>query len=300
METAKIYFLAVNAVALSTASYLLFVKTLSLHIGECVLITSILSMNFFHSVYFGNAGGVMCAFLVIAWLICDRHQYIAGVLIALSMVKPQDALIVCIFLLMMKRIKPLIIGAVIDISAWLATSVLTGKGMLELVKEFLFMPSEKVGSPFAGIFTILADNFLLAAFMSMAAGIIFVIALYMLLPDEMPEIFKAYPAFMTVTFWCYSSFNDCYVLILPACLCLLLMYWSDSFIRSSFWFLGSMWCSLGFIIASILTRIFMVLNSGLSKDSAYIYAQNLYEFGVIILGVIMCFELRRIYSEAKS
>lgn len=217
---ARYYFLAANSFVLALASYVLSAKTSSLKIKDCVLVTSLLSLDFFISLHEGNAGGMVCAFLIMAWLLCDEHEYISGVLIAFAMTKPQDALIVCILMLVMKKIKPLVVGAVIDISAWGIVSFLTGKGMFELLNEFLFMPGRTGHPPFAGIFTILTDNFYAAAAMSMIAGIIFAVALYMLLPDVTPKIFKAYPAFMAVTFWCYSFSNDRYVLILPACLCL--------------------------------------------------------------------------------
>ena len=292
-ETAKIYFLALNSVVLSVSSYLLFEKTSRLKVGEYSLVLSLLCISFFLSVHEGNCGGMVCALLVAAWLLCGDHPYISGVLIAFSMAKPQDALIVCILLLMMKRVRTLAAGAVIDISAWAAVSFLTGKGMLELLREFLFMPSEKVGRSFAGIFSVLSDDFLTAAFVSMTAGIIFVAVLYMLLPKDTPEIFRIYPAFMAVTFWCYSYLNDCYVLVLPSCLCLWLMLNSR---RKIFWLVCALWCSLGIPLQGAAARIIRAVN--LSLDSG-LYAKTLYELGIIIIGIFACLGLRRIYPESR-
>lgn len=293
-EMAKIYFLAANSVVLSVASYLLFEKTSCLNVSEYSLVLSLLSLNFFYSVHEGNCGGMICALLVTAWLLRDDHPYISGMLIAFSMVKPQDALIVCILLLMMKRIKPLIVVAVIDISAWAAVSFLTGKGMFELLREFLFMPSENVSKPFAGIFTLLFDDYLTAVAMSMIAGIIFVAVLHILLPKDMPEIFKIYPAFMAITFWCYSYSNDSYVLVLPSCLCLWLMLHSG---RKILWLLCALLCSLGLPAQGAVARIITSVNGTLASGW---YAKSLYELGIILIGFLICIELRRIYPEARQ
>lgn len=299
-EVARYYFLAANSFVLALASYVLSAKTSSLKIKDCVLVTSLLSLDFFISLHEGNAGGMVCAFLIMAWLLCDEHEYISGVLIAFAMIKPQDALIVCILMLVMKKIKPLVVGAVIDISAWGIVSFLTGKSMFELLNEFLFMPGRTGHPPFAGIFTILTDNFYAAAAMSMIAGIIFAVALYMLLSDGMPEIFKAYPAFMTVTFWCYSHWNDCYVLVLPACLCLWLMLQGR---RGIFWLLCGIWCSSGLVIKSVITRLILFfigeIRQGEPYIRAYLQAKTLYELVIIIIGIFACLELRRIYSESR-
>ena len=98
---AKVYFIAANILVLFLASYILYRKTksISCRLGIFTLITSILSIDFLKAIDQGNAGGMICAFLLIAWAICDEHEYISGILIGLAMVKPQDALIVCLMML---------------------------------------------------------------------------------------------------------------------------------------------------------------------------------------------------------
>lgn len=303
LGAAKIYFLAANIFVLILASYFLWLKAgcISRDLSSLVLIVSVLSADFMVSVHEGNAGGMICAFLLTAWLLCDDHPYISGVLIAFAMVKPQDALIVCIAILLMRKIKPLFIGAIIDISAWGVTAFLTRTGMFELLREFLFMPAEKVSRPpFAGIFTLLIDGFLPAAGMSMLAGIVFVILLHILLPKNMPEMFKIYPAFIAVTFWCYSYSNDCYVLVLPACMCFWAVLENIGTMHKLFWTLGGIYCAFGLIVRSVTARILMSAISRLSYTSAHVYARTIYELGLIVLSIIICVELRRKYMEAKS
>ena len=294
---AKAYFLTASLTVLLIASLVLRAKCASLGFGSWAFIISLFSLDFFAPVAGGNAGGMICAFLLMAWLVCDDHPYVAGVLVAFAMVKPQAALIVCVMLLMMKRIKPLIVGAAVDISAWFAVSVMTKKGMFELLREFLFMSSDKVGEPFsAGIFTLVFDSYMSAVYASMTAGVIFVAVIYALLPRDMPEMFRIYPAFMAVTFWCYSYVNDNYVLVLPVCLCAWLMLRGR---KSVFWFLCGLWCSFGVHIRSILRRLAMFGNSELAINIARRYGWTIYELGIIVLGVIICLELRRIYRETR-
>ena len=110
---------------------------------------------------------------------CDEHEYLSGILLAFAMIKPQDTVIVCLVFLMMKKFKPLIVAAVIDVSAWFAVSVLTRKGMLELLRLFLFSPHRNESASFSGIFT-LAFEPMTAIAASMLFGIIFVPSLYAL------------------------------------------------------------------------------------------------------------------------
>ena len=302
-EGAKIYFLAVNALVLIAASCLLSRKIAAISPGLSVtaFVMSLLSTEFYVSVRGGNIGGVICAFLVMAWLLCDDHPYISGILIAFAMIKPQVALIVCIAMLLMRKIKPLVTGAIIDISAWGIVSLMTGNGMIELLREFMFMsnPQGVKFLPFAGIFTLLIDDFFASILMSMLAGIIFVVVLFYFLPKNMPEMFKMYPAFMAVTFWSYSYANDRYVMILPALLCFFLMLRSSGTLRV-LWLICGMWCSFALIIWTAMLYMFMFLNPALSYEySAKVCSRTVYELVVIVIGIFICVELRRIYGEAK-
>ena len=306
-HSAEIYFIALYIAVIIGVSFLLYVKTktLSKELGIMSFIISLTSTNLFIAIHEGNAGGMICAFLVTAWLICDEHPYISGILIGLAMVKPQDAAIVCVAMLLMRRFVPVVVAAVIDVVAWAGTSYLVKRGMFELIKEFLFGSQRtNVGAdvinPFAGIFTLATDNFLLSVAASMIFGIIFVYVMYRSLPADMPEMFKIYPAFMAMTFWCYSYVLDNYVLIIPACICLWLMLKSAELSRFTFWMLCGLFCVNGAIVRSVLYRVFMRIYSSLTYPRAYDIARTIYELGIIAVGIIICFELRRIYTEDKS
>ena len=159
--------------------------------------------------------------------------------------------------------------------------------MIELLRDFLLGPNRAEHGPFAGIFTLAFNDFMPAVISSMVLGIIFVLLIYRYLPENTPEFFKAYPSFMALTFWCYSFENDCYSLILPGCICIYLMMKKGSL----FWFLSSIYCLHGLVIRWTLGKMHNI--------HWHVY-RSIYEAGIIVLGIIICLELRRMYSEAKQ
>ena len=291
-EVSRIYFVVANIVVLVVASLVLYIKSRKSlpELGGLTLLISLLSADFMMSLYLCNAGGMIAAFMLIAWLISDEHEYLSGILLGFAMIKPQDAAIVCLVFLMMRKFKPLIVAAAIDLSAWFAVSILTHKGMLELLQAFLFSPHRNEGKIFAGIFTLVFANPMAAMSASMIFGILFVYLLHRGLPAEMPSLFKIYPAFIAVTFWSYSTVNDYYVLIVPAALCAYLMMRTGKI----FWLFSSVYCAYGIIIRSILRRAMSLPGGQLNIPL------TIHEAGLIILGVIICLELRHIYSKVKS
>ena len=118
-EASRIYFVAANFVVLIIASLVLYSKSRRLpgNLGTWALILSLLSADYMTSLYLCNAGGMVAAFMLTAWLISDEHEYLSGVLLGFAMIKPQDAVIVCLVFLMMRKFKPLIVAAAIDVSA---------------------------------------------------------------------------------------------------------------------------------------------------------------------------------------
>ena len=286
-DNAIVYFIVVNIITIIAASYVLYVKVREIlpELGIYALIASIMSNSFFTPIFSNvNAGGMICAFLVIAWAVCDEHPVISGILIGFAMVKPQSAMPLCLLLLFTRRFMPLIIGAIIDISAWAAVSFMVNKNMIEILKEFLFTKTDWY---WGGIFTLAFDNFMAAMLASMLLGIIFIYLLIRFLPSNMPEFFKAYPAFMTPMFWCYDSGNDFYMLIVPALLCLWLMLILSGKIRI-FW-----WISAAYLLTpviNILRRIF----GGIAGNTAWIIIKTFYSAGIILLGIFIYMAIRQL------
>ena len=166
--------------------------------------------------------------------------------------------------------------------------------MIELLYEF-FSASERQTGFYRGIFHLAFEDYAVAIAVSMASGIIFVIVMYMCLPEDTPSLFKAYPACMAVTFWCYSYSTDCYVLIIPAIVCIWLMLESPSRSGRLFWFMSAVYCLNAVSIWSRMHKLFERLFA-----TNWFFARTIYESGLIVLGVIICIQLRNMYSEVKS
>ena len=297
-KAAEVYFTLLNVIALIFATCVMYsqVEKIYPELKYCTLVISLLSIDFIFAYYSGNAGGIICACLIISWTWREKHPVLSGILISLAMVKPQTALIVCFAFIIMKHIIPVIIAAFIDITAWFAASLLTHKGMFELIYDFLFSPGRGEGTPFAGIFHFMFHDFLTAIAFSMLAGIIFVYILHKYLPDNMPAFFKIYPSFMASTFWCYSFMRDSYFMIVPAVMCLHLMTLQSGKFKRLIWLSFSVFCSYGYAFRSAFYKAMLLLGSSLGWH----FAQNIYELGVILIGILMCLELRKVYSEVQS
>ena len=304
VEAGKIYFLTLNITVLIICSYVLYrkIKPVSYDLGLLAAVMSVLSVDFLFSIYMGNGGAVVCMFMLIAWAVCDEHPIFAGVLTGLAMIKPQTAALMCLTMLLMKRVKPLIVGAVIDVAAWFIVSVMTKRGMFELISEFLFS-SDKLSDSFqAGIFTLAFNNGLIAMACSMLLGIIFVLMLHICIPENLPQYFKIYPAMLAANFWCYGNFTDSYILIIPAVICLWLITFQSSSSKRFMWFSLSLWCSYGPIIRSVLRRFLYLIYKPLPDDAVFsIYIpRTIHEVGLLVIGILICLELRKTYSEVRS
>ena len=291
-ELAVKYFIAVNILLLLVASWLLCRKAqgLSQNLGIYAFVMSVLSVDFLIGLHAGNAGAAVCACLVIAWILRDEHEYIAGIFAGVAMIKPQIALIVCFAFLLHKNFKTLITAAVVDIAGWLASSFMLKKGVIDLLIEFLSASERQTGF-FRGIFHLAFDNYVTSIVMSMLLGVIFIVIMYKCLPGSMPSLFKMYPSCIAVTFWCYSYSTDCYILIVLASLCIWLMLQSIGTGRRLFWFLSAVYCSNA---VSTWSRLHNILYSLFA--ASWHVSRTIYEIGLIILGIIICVELRHVCS----
>ena len=297
-RAAEIYFTLLNMIVAAYAAYVMYsrIKKVYPELELCTIAVSLLSIDYIFAYYSGNAGGIICAFLIIAWAWREKHPILSGILISVAMVKPQTALIVCLDFIIMKHVMPVIIAAVIDVAAWFTASLLTHKGVFELIYDFLFSSGRGESTPFAGIFHFVFQNFMTAVFFSMLAGIVFVFVLHKYLPDDMPSFFKVYPSFMASTFWCYSFMRDSYVLIVPALMCLHFMTLHKGKFKYLMWLLFSVFCAYGYAFRSAFYKVMPSISPSLSWHPA----QDLYEVGIIVIGILICIELRKVYSEAKS
>ena len=306
LEAAKVYFTVLHFFLLFLTSYMLYRKTkeFSKNYALFISLMSVLSLDSITSFYYGNAGAMISSFLIISWLICDEHPYIAGILTGFAMVKPQVTLIICLGFVILKRYMPVLIAAAVTIISWFIVSLMIQKGMFAMLSDFLFSPNTGSEKGFAGILSFVPGRYMTRLGMSMLFGIIFLCAVSHFLPDDMPDMFKMYPAFMASTFWCYTYCNDAYVLIFPSALCVFIMSCQKSFITSSCWFICALYCSYGLTIKYGSYTVYkLIAGTDLRSDFILGVRHTLdmtYDFGVVLVGILICMELRNIYLEAEE
>ena len=302
-EQSRTYFIIVSSIILFLVSYMLYreTKKISKDLAIFAFIISITSIDFLISVHMGNAGFAISSLIIISCLLCDEHPYLSGISLGIAMIKPQAALLFCFAFLMMKKFLPLFIAAVIDIIAWLGTSLLVNKGMLELLREFFISP-EHAGMPNAGLFSLCFKNQYHSLILSMISGVIFVILIYKLLHRAIPEYFKFFPVCIASSFWCYSYVYDKYIHIIPAIVCIYIVMTAQKISKKFLFFIFTLYCMYSSIIRSVIRRalamFFNIPVDNFNPLSTQL-PNTLYELGFIVLGIFITIELRKIYREAN-
>lgn len=187
-----------------------------------IILTFIGHFCFVYSWSLGNNGAIICLLVIDAICICEKHPYICGVLIAFAMVKPQIAAIVCIVFLLNKQWKPIVVGAVIDILGWIATSVITKTPFMTLFGECMTSGTSSdrhyygVLSPL----TFLGVNKTLVLLLCAMTGILYTIILwYYLKKKGIDATIATYvPACIASTIWIYKNGPDYMMVVLASVL----------------------------------------------------------------------------------
>ncbi len=281
---AAIYLLAANAFfLLITARYL--AKNFNIGLNSLIIflvtITAFLA-HFAIATLFGNAGAIICCLLIICCLKADESPIFAGVLLSFAMVKPQVALPICLALLLRKNFKVLLTAAAIDFAAWLVACLMTNELPWTLLRESLSSGAGGNGV-FSGLFTLIfPENKSLAMLTSMIAGALFI---WLTFRDE--KNFWMCPAFLTTTFFAYSFWNEFFILILPALMCLKFAVRAEIFLEKIFW-LGTV-----IFMASAPYAMFLSLKK-LLVDSPHVFwiDRTIFAVVIILLGFLMTKKLK--------
>ena len=305
-EPAEIYFIIFNVILMLATAIIIFnyFKNFSRKLAWTSSFLAIFSFaQLIPLLNTGNASSIVCCLLIMICLLQENYPRLAGIFLAFAMVKPQMALIFCLTLLLMRQFKMLFIAAAIDIAAWLIVSFITNTSTIILLTEFL---SVDIGGSknYCGIFTLFtASDYNLAMWLSMLAGIIYVVIGHKFFGDCKICAFKFVPACIAETFWCYSFYNDFYILILPSIFCVYLMIESKEFLIP---FGASLFMTFGVFLWLIsladVDTIFgnIDLNSLLNlkvepKYIAYTWMmRTFFEVGVILIGIYLCRRLKNI------
>lgn len=231
LEAACIYMFVMHFVAVAALLAVIFYKYKSVlpkkQLAVLLLVPPV-HFSFMYSLHFGNAGGIICCLLMIAFLIGKKHPYIAGVLLGLAMMKPQIAAIICLVYLFEKRFKTLFTAAGIVIAGWAATSLMLSVNPIELIK-YTLESGTAASTQYLGLLNnlkYLGVNSTLILLMNVAIGCGYTLALYIYLKKKakVSSAFIFVPACIASVFWIYKNGTDYMILAFAAAFfCLLCM-----------------------------------------------------------------------------
>ncbi len=233
LEAAYVYIYVMHFVALA-ALLIVFYKKFkddftTKHLIVMMLIP-LVHFSFMYSLHFGNAGGIICSLLMIAFLISEKHPYIAGILLGFAMMKPQISAIICLVYLLNKQFKTLFTAAGIVVAGWAATCIATSTNPVDLLIQTL-NSGTAASTQYLGLLNNLkyfnVDSKIILL-INVAIGCVYTIGLYFYLKKHSVtgagSYFVYVPACIASTFWIYKNGTD-YMIIAFAALffCLLCM-----------------------------------------------------------------------------
>lgn len=188
---------------------------------RAMLLAGLGSVGYLWPMLMGNAGGMMALMAVGALALRHRHPYMAGVLLAMAMVKPQMALPLCLYLLLTRHLRLLATAAAVDVAAWGVASLVLHRMPWTLLGEFAHA---SIGSPdmYVGLLTPLAPLLphpSMAMYLGMALALTYAVALHYTLRRQ-GEMAQLLAWCVTAAVWCYSWGNE-FAILLPVLACLL-------------------------------------------------------------------------------
>ena len=261
-----------------------------------VLLLPCVHFSFTYSLHFGNAGGIICYLIIIAFLISREHPIITGILLGVAMMKPQIAAIICLVFLLKRQLLPLFIAAAIVLAGWGATALFTSTPPLQLLAQTFGSGTANSGQ-YLGLLNNLkffgVDSTLILL-LNMVIGVAYTLALLHYIKKRYPaacnSLFVFVPACIASTFWIYKNGTDYAILTFVSFFFLLLCMKENTPIKDR---IGSI-LSMGYLQMS---RCIVYLGIFLCRDNIFVRDLLKSADGVIIaiIGVYLC----KLYATAK-
>ena len=177
---------------------------------------------------FFNIGGVICFLLILMVFVVEEHPYAAAFLLAIAMMKPQNAMPFVIILLLEKKWRTVFTAAGIDIVAWIISAIWTG---VNPIKQVLYISGRSTDAePYYFWFGLLdplrniglSSNFAMVC--SMVLGVAILLLLYLAVkknPAWKNNVIAIYSGAAVIsTVWMYKSKSDFVIVVLASMLVL--------------------------------------------------------------------------------
>lgn len=264
-----------------------FVGTKRSVVLSALLIVS--HFSFMYSVYYGNAGGIICSMLIISIFLAKSNPYISGILLSLTMSKPQIAAIICIIYVFEGRWKAIITAALIDIAAWLAVSLMTDTGIVDLLIQTF---SSGTASPvqYLGLFSVIKHMGVekgIVLMMNVFAGVTYTIGLWYYLKKKsdsaVNQLVFYVPACIASTFWIYKNGTDYMILAFAVIFFAVLFLNNKMSLRDRI----VSWICMGYLLMSRCAVYIGIIVSG-ENQVAIDFVKSLDGLLIAVSGIIFC------------
>lgn len=305
-DNAKKYFVLINLFLLCVTALCVSRKLnmMSKRFSWYSFVCSLFSFWSVYSIEQGNAGCGICCLLMLVVLFHETSPIFSGFLLGLAMVKPQISLIFCVALLFIRSYRVVITSFLVVLVSLLAISGIVHNNPVSLIYEFL---NAGIGNNqnYAGIFTLLfMNNKFFAMILSMLTGTVLVSVLTYCLPKNMFKPLYFFPACLVGTFWCYSFYNEFYILLLPLLVSNLLILNAGGNLATIAAFLSSLYITVGSFILVYFPSVFFDLFDILTipilvTNDVWInmwIARTAFEIGIIFILFVLIFLLNKHYK----
>lgn len=198
----------------------------------------------------GNQGAVVACIIVICLCICDKFPILCGMLMGVSMIKPQLAAIFFLTFFLEKRYKIIFTAALVDILALGGVALVTDSSIIILLMQ-TFRAGSSLEEVYFGLFDLL-KFYSIPTYMilltDVLAGVIFVVVYFMGINNKRDKsiVFVRYAGTAIASmFWFYKQPHDNVILVIP---CIAFLYITFTSERKQIWVTSLL--SVAFLVGS--------------------------------------------------
>jgi hypothetical protein len=243
MKNAYIWFLILSVLSIIIASIIAFKYCDFLSNKYIILPLFYFSYGLFGQQILANASCIIDCFILISIMIHKKHPYLAGILLAFAMIKPQTAGLVVLVMLFEKRFKTISTIGVIDSIGYIIACVILKISPITLMQQFL--NANTGGShAYVGIFSFLylhghGIDKMQILIMSMVLGTFLTTMGYVNIRkihcnENLHNFLIFIPALLCTQFWSYAFDTNKGLLIIPMIVLIYLFLTSKKQLNSIF------------------------------------------------------------------
>ena len=229
LEYSKIWYAAINflifAVMLACVNKKVFSYRYSQSQIIAVNILLVSSWYYLDGILPLNNGMLICFLIIIAICIIDRFEYLAGIVMIFTMIKPQNAIPFFVVFLLLGKWKTIATSVIGVLVSWGISSLWTKESPIDqLYGVISFASNPEESYHMVGIFDFIRKydvSSMLALILSMIAGVVIILIVMTIWKNKNKMnnlttwLIYSIPAIVSIM-WCYKSYADYLILLIPA------------------------------------------------------------------------------------